>query len=114
MNDFCQQTVNFGATDISYATNQSSCSTSAVPYPFQYMPDVAGGLSFEYNLTGQNGQQIKNLVLNAPTLLGIFTATITNWDNPAIAALNPGPPAARRADHAYYPQRPLRGELPPR
>ncbi len=53
------------------------------------MPDVAGGLSFEYNLTGQNGQQITNLVLNAPTLLGIFTATINNWDNPAIAALNP-------------------------
>ncbi len=90
MNSFCNQTVNFGATDISYATNQSSCSTSAVPYPFQYMPDVAGGLSFEYNLTGQNGQQIKTLVLDAPTLLGIFTATITNWDNPAIAALNPG------------------------
>ena len=90
MNSFCNHTVDFGATDISYATNQSSCSTSAVPYPFQYMPDVAGGLAFEYNLTGQNGQQIKNLVLDAPTLLGIFSATITNWDNPAIAALNPG------------------------
>src|SRR5580698_10637152 len=40
MNDFCAQQVNFGATDISYATDQSSCQTSAVPYPFQYMPDV--------------------------------------------------------------------------
>ena len=90
MNGFCNRTVDFGATDISYATNQSNCPTNQVPYPFQYMPDVAGGLSFEYNLTGQNGQQITNLVLNAPTLLGIFTATITNWNNPAIAALNPG------------------------
>ncbi len=89
MNSFCNQTVDFGATDISYATNQSSCTTNQVPYPFQYMPDVAGGLSFEYNLTGQNGQQVNSLVLNAPTLLGIFSATITNWDNPAIAALNP-------------------------
>ena len=89
MNSFCNQTVDFGATDISYATQQSNCTTNQVPYPFQYMPDVAGGLSFEYNLTGQNGQQVTSLILNAPTLLGIFTGTIRNWDSAAIAALNP-------------------------
>src|SRR5271155_1130098 len=84
LNDFCNQTVDFGATDISYATQQANCSTSAVPYPFQYMPDVAGGLAFEYNLQGQNGQRITNLILNAPTLAGIFTGAIQNWDNSAI------------------------------
>src|SRR5580704_7644613 len=89
MNEFCQQTVDFGATDIAYSTGQSVCSTSQVPYPFQYMPTVAGGLAFEYNLTGQNGQQVTNLILNAPVLEGIFTGAITNWDNGAIAALNP-------------------------
>ncbi len=68
MNDFCNNTVDFGATDISYATQQSICSTGQVPYPFQYMPDVAGGLAFEYNLQGANGQRITNLVLNGPTL----------------------------------------------
>ena len=47
------------------------------------MPDVAGGLAFEYNLTAQNGQQITNLILNASTLEGIFTGSINNWDNSA-------------------------------
>lgn len=89
MNEFCQQTVDFGATDIAYSTGQSVCSTSQVPYPFQYMPTVAGGLAFEYNLTGQNGQPVTNLILDAPTLVGIFTGGINNWDDPSIAALNP-------------------------
>jgi phosphate transport system substrate-binding protein len=81
MNEFCQQSVDFGATDISFATGQSVCSTSQVPYPFQYMPTVAGGLSFEYNLTGQNGQQVTNLILDAPTLEGIFTGAINTGEN---------------------------------
>ena len=102
MNDFCNKTVDFGATDISYATQQSNCTTSQVPYPFQYMPDVAGGLAFEYNLQGLNGQRITNLVLNATTLLGIFTGNITSWNNPAIAALNPGVPLPKTAITAYY------------
>jgi phosphate transport system substrate-binding protein len=102
MNDFCQNTVQFGATDISYATGQSVCTTPQVPYPFQYMPDVAGGLAFEYNLTGQNGQRITNLILNGPTLLGIFTGGIKKWDDPQIAALNPGTPLPNEQITPYY------------
>ena len=33
--------------------------------PYQYMPDVAGGLAFMYNLTGNDGQQITSLNLDA-------------------------------------------------
>ena len=102
MNSFCNRTVDFGATDISYATQQATCTTNQVPYPFQYMPDVAGGLSFEYNLTGQNGQQVTNLVLNASALVGIFTGDINNWDNPAIAALNPSIRLPNQQITAYY------------
>jgi phosphate transport system substrate-binding protein len=102
MNEFCQQTVAFGATDISYSTGQSVCSTSQVPYPFQYMPTVAGGLSFEYNLTGQNGQQVTNLILNAPVLEGIFTGAINNWDDPQIAALNPTDRLPNQQIYAFY------------
>lgn len=102
MNDFCNKTVDFGATDISYATGQASCSTSAVPYPFQYMPDVAGGLAFEYNLQGANGQRITNLVLNGPTLLGIFDGSIKNWNDSAIQSLNPGTPLPNEQITAYY------------
>jgi phosphate transport system substrate-binding protein len=102
MNSFCQQTVTFGATDISYATQQSVCSTSQVPYPFQYMPDVAGGLAFEYNLQGANGQRINNLILSGTVLLGIFTGAIKNWDDPSIQALNPGVPLPNEAITAYF------------
>lgn len=89
MNNFCQTTTEVGATDISYDTGQSNCSPSQVPYSFQYMPDVAGGLSFEYNLHGPNGRRITNLVLSAPVLEGIFTGAITDWNDPTIQALNP-------------------------
>ncbi len=102
MNDFCNKTVDFGATDISYATQQANCSTSQVPYPFQYMPTVAGGLAFEYNLQGANGQRVTNLILDGPTLLGIFTGAIRNWNNSAIAALNPGVPLPNEPITAYY------------
>ena len=102
LNDFCNKTVDFGATDISYATQQSNCSTAAVPYPFQYMPDVAGGLAFEYNLQGQNGQRITNLILNGPTLAGIFTGAIKSWNDPSIQALNPGTPLPGTAITPYY------------
>ena len=102
MNEFCQQTVAFGTTDISYSTGQSVCATSQVPYPFQYMPTVAGGLSFEYNLTGQNGQQVTNLILNAPVLEGIFTGAINNWNDPQIAALNPTDRLPNQQIDAFY------------
>jgi phosphate transport system substrate-binding protein len=102
MNDFCQNTVNFGATDIAYSTDQSNCTTSQVPYPFQYMPDVAGGLAFEYNLTGQNGEAVNNLILNSTLLEEIFTGAITNWDDPSIAALNPDIRLPNEAITAFY------------
>ena len=40
-----------------------------------------------YNLPGLNGT---NLKLDGPVLAGIYTGKIRNWNDPAIAALNPG------------------------
>jgi phosphate transport system substrate-binding protein len=102
MNEFCANTVSFGATDIAFSTQQSNCNTDQVPYPFQYMPDVAGGLAFEYNLTGQNGQQITNLILNASILEGIFTGGISKWNDSAIQALNPAVPLPNEAITPFY------------
>jgi phosphate transport system substrate-binding protein len=102
LNDFCQQTVDFAATDLSYAAGESACDPSQVPYSYQYVPDVGGSLAFEYNLMGTNGKRIKDLVLNAPTLLGIFTGAINKWDDAAIQALNPGTALPNQAITAYY------------
>jgi phosphate transport system substrate-binding protein len=102
LNQFCNRNVDFAASDISYAAGQAACSPKQVPYPFQYIPDVGGSLAFEYNLKASNGVRITDLVLNAPTLLGIFTGSIKNWNNPAIQALNPGIPLPNKPITAYY------------
>lgn len=57
---------------------------------FQYLPIVAGGTSLMYNLVDASGQRVTNLQLSAPTIAGIFTGTITDWSDPAIAADNGG------------------------
>src|SRR5262249_43090942 len=53
-----------------------------------YLPDVAGGTSFMYNLRDAEGHRITNVRLSQSTLAKIFTRAITNWSDPAIAADN--------------------------
>ena len=89
LNEFCAQTVDFAVTDISYGADLSNCGPSQVPYPFQYIPAAGGSLAFQYNLKKANGTRITDLVLNAPTIAGIFTGAISSWDDPTIQALNP-------------------------
>jgi phosphate transport system substrate-binding protein len=57
--------------------------------PYVYMPIVAGGTSLLYNIP-INGRQFTHLNLSPVALTKIFTGEITNWDNPMIAAENPG------------------------
>lgn len=86
LNNFATNQVDFGASDIPYSSGQAQ-STPTIPY--QYMPDVAGGLSFMYNLMGKDGQRITNIILNASTVADIFLGKITKWNDPSIAQLNP-------------------------
>ncbi|MFC9930135.1 phosphate ABC transporter substrate-binding protein PstS [Streptomyces sp. NPDC127190] len=48
------------------------------------LPMVGGPIAIGYNLNG-----VDNLVLDAPTLAKIFDGKITNWNDAAIAKLNP-------------------------
>ncbi|MCX4747418.1 phosphate ABC transporter substrate-binding protein PstS [Kitasatospora sp. NBC_01287] len=48
------------------------------------LPMVGGLVSIIYNVQG-----VSNLVLDAPTIAKIFNSEITNWNDPAIKALNP-------------------------
>jgi phosphate transport system substrate-binding protein len=50
-----------------------------------YFPVIVGPITLSYNLSGVSG-----LKLDAPVAAGIFQAKITKWNDPAIAALNPG------------------------
>ncbi|MDH6118262.1 phosphate ABC transporter substrate-binding protein PstS [Kitasatospora sp. GAS204B] len=49
------------------------------------LPMVAGLVTLVYNVDGVN-----NLILDGPTSAKIFDGQITKWNDPAIAALNPG------------------------
>ncbi|WP_369390259.1 phosphate ABC transporter substrate-binding protein PstS [Streptomyces sp. CG1] len=48
------------------------------------LPMVGGPIAVGYNLNG-----VDNLVLDAPTVAQIFDGKIKNWNDPAIAKLNP-------------------------
>ncbi len=48
------------------------------------MPLVGGAIAVAYNVEG-----LDNLVLTPDVLAGIFAGTITKWNDPAIAGLNP-------------------------
>lgn len=57
--------------------------------PWAYLPIVAGGTSFMYHLD-INGKRFTDLRLSPDTLAKIFTGVIRNWNDPAVAADNPG------------------------
>ena len=52
---------------------------------FLYVPTVAAPITVSYNLG-----DVKDLTLDADTVAKIFQRQVVKWDDPAIAALNPG------------------------
>jgi phosphate transport system substrate-binding protein len=52
-----------------------------------------------YNLPGLND---RNLKFSGPVLAGIYSGKITSWDDPAIAALNPGLPLPKHSITAIH------------
>ncbi len=87
--EFGQGTVDWGASEVPYGVNDGASTNPPPPRGYAYMPDTAGGLSFTYNLH-IGTQQVTNLRLSGATIAGIFTGQITMWNDPKIAADNPG------------------------
>jgi phosphate ABC transporter phosphate-binding protein len=89
--DWISGLTDFAATDIPFQTDPTDGSAPEHPQSgsYAYMPITAGGTVFMYNLT-IDGQQVTNLRLSGENIAKIFTGAITNWDNPALAADNPG------------------------
>ncbi len=87
--DFIQGTVDFAISEIPFQAHPEDGSASEIPSTsYAYMPIVAGGTSFMYNLK-ISGQRVTNLRLSGETLTKIFTGKITNWNDAAIKADNP-------------------------
>ncbi|CAN5165498.1 phosphate ABC transporter substrate-binding protein PstS [soil metagenome] len=88
--DFINGAVDFAVSEIPFQASPEDGSAPEVPSTkYAYMPIVAGGTSFMYNLK-IGGKRVTNLRLGGETISKIFTGGITNWNDPAIQADNPG------------------------
>ncbi len=90
-NQFKNGTVDFAVSEIPYGINDQGTGIADPPPPrgFTYMPIVAGGTAFMYNLK-VGSKRITNLRLSGEVITKIFTRQIQVWNDPAIAADNPG------------------------
>jgi phosphate ABC transporter phosphate-binding protein len=86
---FTNNTVDFGVSEIPYGLTDNGVTDTLPKRSFAYMPIVAGGTSFMYNLK-IGGQRVTQLRLSGENITKIFTGVITNWADPAIKAENPG------------------------
>ena len=86
---FSNNTVDFGVSEIPYGLTDNGVTDPVPKRSFAYMPIVAGGTSFMYNLK-IGGQKVTQLRLSGDSIAKIFTGVITSWADPAIKAENPG------------------------
>jgi phosphate transport system substrate-binding protein len=80
---FVKNTVDFGATDVPMAAADIKSAGGADK--LTQIPITLGVVAIAYNLSG-----VSSLQLDSSTLSGIFLGTVRKWNDPAIAALNPG------------------------
>ncbi len=78
------RTVDFGASDAPLSEEQFE--EANAQGEVEQIPWALSGTVPAYNVKGAP----KNLKLNGEVLSGIYLGTITSWDDPAIAKLNPG------------------------
>ncbi|MBB3041923.1 substrate-binding domain-containing protein [Nocardioides soli] len=88
--DFSQASTDFAISEIPYqGTDERGQSDTSNGRPFAYLPIVAGGTAFTYQLKIGN-ELVRNLRLSGETIAKIFTLQITNWNDPAITKDNNG------------------------
>ncbi len=78
-----EQTVDFGASDAAMKDSEISALPAGVT--LLHVPTALGAVVVIFNVPG-----VTDLNLDADAVAGIFLGTITNWNDPKIAALNPG------------------------
>ncbi|WP_031516123.1 phosphate ABC transporter substrate-binding protein PstS [Streptomyces sp. NRRL F-5123] len=78
----------FGVSEIPYGTSEFGVREAPPKRGYAYMPIVAGGTAFMYNLK-IGGKRVTNLRLSGNTVAKIFTGVIKNWNDPQIHRDNP-------------------------
>ncbi|MDO7868798.1 phosphate ABC transporter substrate-binding protein PstS [Nocardioides jiangxiensis] len=87
--DFANYTNDFAISEIPYQGVDESGQVDKSDRPYAYLPIVAGGTAFTYQLKIGN-TMVRNLRLSGETLTKIFTNQITNWNDPQIKKENGG------------------------
>lgn len=89
--DYANKSTDFGVTDSPYRGQDPTTGApdNSAGRSFAYLPVVAGGTSFPYNVK-VGGKAVRNLRLSGETIAKIFTNKITNWNDPQIAGDNNG------------------------
>ncbi|MFG2475146.1 phosphate ABC transporter substrate-binding protein PstS [Streptomyces fagopyri] len=85
---FANGTSDFGVSEIPYGLKEFGTTDTPPQRKYAYMPIVAGGTSFMYNLK-IGGNRVTNLRLSGEVLSKIFTGRLTMWNAPEIKADNP-------------------------
>src|SRR5713226_8959436 len=83
ISQFINKTVDFGASDVPMASGDIT--KAGGPDTLTQIPTTLGVISITFNVSG-----VSQLNLDGPTLANIYLNNIKKWNDPAIAALNPG------------------------
>ncbi|MFG2945065.1 phosphate ABC transporter substrate-binding protein PstS [Streptomyces adustus] len=85
---FANGTSDFGVSEIPYGLTEFGTTDTPPRRKYAYMPIVAGGTSFMYNLQ-IGGKRVTNLRLSGDVISKIFTGRLTMWNAAEIKADNP-------------------------
>lgn len=88
-NQFKAGTVDFAVSEIPYGLTDGGVKDLAPQRKYAYMPIVAGGTAFMYNLK-IGGKRVTNLRLSGENVARIFTGVAKTWNDPKIQKDNPG------------------------
>ncbi|MGV8977896.1 MAG: phosphate ABC transporter substrate-binding protein PstS [Cellulomonas sp.] len=97
---FTAAQVDFAGSDSALNADKGEVDAAAArcaANPAWNLPMVTGPIAVAYNLAG-----VDKLVLNAEVTAKIFRGAITTWNDPAIAALNPGVSLPSEAVHVFF------------
>lgn len=87
---FISGALDFGQSDIEFLDEELARLNGSPRGNFVYVPVAAGALAFMFNVAGTNGKRITDLKLTADAACKVFTQPNIKWNDPAIAATNPG------------------------
>jgi phosphate transport system substrate-binding protein len=85
ISEFAGNQTDFGGSDSELLPPEYDAAAQRCGSPAWNLPVVFGPIAITYNINGAT-----SLILDGPTAAKIFNGTLTTWNDPAIAALNPG------------------------